>query len=76
MEDRNARIAAMQADFQETIVKLREEVTTRLRVEQEVIMREKEAAETKKREADRRGTAVSTLGPMWTRGVSTGGGLC
>ena len=25
--------------------------------------------------ADRRGTAVSTRGPMWTRGVSTGGGL-
>ena len=39
-------------------------------------MREKEAAETKKREADRRGTAISTMGPMWTRGVSTGGGLC
>ena len=38
-------------------------------------MREKEAAETKKREADRRGTAVSTMGPMWTRGVSTGDGL-
>ena len=25
--------------------------------------------------ADRRGTAVSTMGLMWTRGVSTGGGL-
>ena len=25
--------------------------------------------------ADRRGNAVSTMGPMWTRGVSTGGGL-
>ena len=25
--------------------------------------------------ADRRGTATSTMGPMWTRGVSTGGGL-
>ena len=25
--------------------------------------------------ADRRGTAASTMGPMWTRGVSTGGGL-
>ena len=78
MEDRNARIAAMQAEFQETIAKLREELTTRLRVEEEAnrIMREKEAAETKKREADRGGTAVSTMGPMWTRGVSTGGGLC
>ena len=40
-----------------------------------MIMREKEAAETKKRKADRRGTAVSTMGPMWTRGVSTGNGL-
>ena len=25
--------------------------------------------------ADRRGAAASTMGPMWTRGVSTGGGL-
>ena len=25
--------------------------------------------------ADRRGTAASTMGPMWTRGVSAGGGL-
>ena len=25
--------------------------------------------------ADRRGTAALTMGPMWTRGVSTGGGL-
>ena len=68
----------MQAEFQETIAKLREELTTRLRVEEEAnrIMREKEAAETKKLEANRRGTAVSTMDPMWTRGVSTGGGLC
>ena len=68
----------MQAEFQETIAKLREELTTRLRVEEEAnrIMRGKEAAETKKREADRRGTAVSTMGPMWTRRVSTDGGLC
>ena len=78
MEDRDAQIAAMQAEFQETIAKLREELTTRLRVEEEAnrIMREKEAAETKNREADRRGTAVSTMGPMWTREVSTGGGFC
>ena len=50
MEDGNARMAAMQAEFQETIAKLREESTTRLRVEEEAnrIMREKEAAETKK----------------------------
>ena len=78
MEDGNARIAAMEAQFQETIANLREDLTSRLRVEEEAnrIMREREAAETKKREADRRGTAVSTMGPMWTRGVSTGGGLC
>ena len=25
--------------------------------------------------ADGRGTAASTMGPIWTRGVSTGGGL-
>ena len=103
MEDRNARIAAMQATFQETIVKLREELTTRLRVEEEAnrIMREKEAIKAKNREseaklekfrkerslgtsfagqgggnaADRRGTAVSAMGSMWTRGVSTGANL-
>ena len=82
MEDGNARMAAMQAEFQETIAKLREELTTRLRVE--------EAANKLRRErslgtsfdgqgggnsADRRGTAVSAMGPMWTRAVSTGGGL-
>ena len=77
MEDRNAWITAMKAKFEEEIAKLREELTTRLRVKEEAIRisREKEAAETKKREADRRGTTVSTMGPMWTRGVSTGGGL-
>ena len=77
MEDGNARMAAMQAQFEETIAKLREELTTKLRVKEEEnrIMREKEAAETKNGEADRRGTAASTMGPMWTRGVSTSGGL-
>ena len=25
--------------------------------------------------ADRRGTAATTMGPVWTRGVSVGGGL-
>ena len=89
MEDGNARMAAMQAEFQETIAKLREDLTTRLRVEQAAnkTMRE-EAAKRKERSlgtsfdwqgggnsADRRGTAVLTMGPMWTRGVSTGGGL-
>ena len=34
MEDDNARMATMQAQFEETIAKLREELTTRLRVEE------------------------------------------
>ena len=103
MEDKNARMAVMQAEFQETIAKLREDLTARLRVEEAANkkMREEEAkreAATRESEAqlkrlrkerslgtpfdrqgdgnsaDRRGTAVSTMGPMWTRGVSTGGG--
>ena len=68
----------MRAEFQETIAKLKEElITTKLRVEEEAnrIVREKEAAETKKREADRRGSAVSAMGSMWSRGVSTGADL-
>ena len=103
MEDGNAQMAAMQVQFEETIAKLREDLTARLRVQEAAnkTMREKEAAEAKKREyeakserlrrerslgtsfhghgggnsADRRGTAASTMGPMWTRGVSTGDGL-
>ena len=89
MEDENARMAAMQAQFEETITKLREELTARLRVEEAAnkTMRE-EAAKRKERSlgtsfdgqgggnsADRRGTAISTMDPMWTRGVSAGGGL-
>ena len=89
MEDENAQMAAMQAKFEETITKLREDLTARLRVEEAAnkTMKE-EAAKRKERSlgtsfdeqgggnsADRRGTAVSTMGPMWTRGVSTGGGL-
>ena len=34
MEDENAGMAAVQAQFEETITKLREELTTRLRVEE------------------------------------------
>ena len=103
MEDGNAQMAAMQAQFEETIAKPREDLTARMRVQEAAnkIMREKEAAEAKKREyeaklerlrrerslgtffdgqdggnsADRRGTAASTMGLMWTRGVSAGGGL-
>ena len=50
MEDENARMAAMQAQFEETITQLREELTTRLRVEEAAnkIMRE-EAAKRKER---------------------------
>ena len=104
MEDRNARMAAMEAEFQETIAKLREDLTARLRVEEaankkireeaarrEAANQESEAKLERLRKewslgtffdgqdggnsADRRGTAVSTMDPMWTRGVSTGGGL-
>ena len=89
MKDENARMAAMQAQFEEMITNLREELTTSLRVEEAANkkMRE-ETAKRKERSlgtsfdgqgggnsGDRRGTAVSTMGPMWTRGVSTGGGL-
>ena len=104
IKDENARMAAMHADFQETIAKLREDLTARLRVEEsanrkmreeaakrEAANRESEAKLERLRKerssgtsfdgqgggnsADCRGTAVSTVGPMWTRGVSTGGGL-
>ena len=96
-------MAAMQAKFEETIAKLREDSTARLRVEEaadkkmreeaakrEAANRESEAKLERLRKerslgtsfdrqgggssADRRGTAVSTMGPMWTREVSTGGG--
>ena len=52
MEDGNAQMAAMQAQFEETIAKLREDLTARLRVQEAAnkTMREKEAAEAKKRE--------------------------
>ena len=104
MEDENARITAMQAEFQETIVQLREDFTSRLRVEEAANKRMREEAakrEAENREseaklerfrkerllgtslagqgggnaADRRGTAVSAMGSMWTRGVSTGADL-
>ena len=72
------KMAAMQAQFEGTITKLREELTTRLRVEEAAnkTMRE-EAAKRKERSlgtsfdgqgggnsAYRRGTAVSTIDPM------------
>ena len=50
MEDGNAQMAAMQAKFEETIAKLREDLTARLRVEEAAnkTMRE-EAAKRKER---------------------------
>ena len=102
MEDGKAQMAAMQAKFEETIAKLCEDLTERLRVQEAAnrTMREKEAAETKKREYEAklerlrrerslgtsfdgkgggnladRGTAASTMGLTWTRGVSASGGL-
>ena len=52
MEDGNVPMAAMQAQFEETIAKLREDLNARLRVQEAAnkTMREKEAAEAKKRE--------------------------
>ena len=82
MEDGNARMAAMQAEFQETIAKWREELTRRLRVEEAAnrLRRKRSLGTSFDRQgvgnsADRRGTAASTMGPMWTRGVSAGDGL-
>ena len=103
MEDENARMAAMKAKFEEKIAKLREDFTSRLRVEEAANKRTREAAAKKRanREseaklerfrkerslgtsfagqgggnaADRRGIAVSAMGSMWTRGVSTGADL-
>ena len=75
MEDGNAQVAAMQAQF-ETIAKLREDLTSRLRVQEAAnkTMRE-EREEEAKREATTMGTAATTMGTMWTRGVSAGDGL-
>ena len=97
MEDGNARMAAMEAEFQETIAKLHEDFTARLRVLEASNKsmwcsrddgRDEEAAKRKERSlgtsfdglgggnlADRRGTAVSAMCSMWTRGVGTGAGL-
>ena len=57
IEDGNAQMAAMQAQFQETIAKLREDLTAGLRVEQAAnkIMREEAA----KRDATTMGTGAA-----------------
>ena len=58
MEDENARMAAMQAEFQ----KLREDLTARLRVEEAANQRMREEAKREKREqaAEREATAMGT----------------
>ena len=60
MEDGKAQMATMQAQFEETIAKLREELTARLRVQQAAnkTMRE-EREETAKREATTMGTGAA-----------------
>ena len=65
MEDGIAQMAAMQAQFDETIAKLREDLTARLRVQEAAnkTMRE-ERDEAAKREATTRGTAAKTMGSM------------
>ena len=71
-------MAAMQAKFEETIAKLREDLTARLRVAQAANKTMREGAAKREERslgtffaeqsggssADRRGTAVSTMGPM------------
>ena len=88
MEGWNGRMAAMQAEFQklrEDLTSIREEPKGEKR---EAANRESEAKLERSRKkrslgtsfagqgggnaADRRGTAVSAMGSMWTRGVSTG----
>ena len=72
MEDVNAQMAAMQAQFEETIAKLPEDLTARLRVQEAAnkTMRE-ESEEAAKREAATMGTgAVARQGPVG-QGVNT-----
>ena len=62
MEDGNARMAAMQAEFQETIAKLREDSNARLRVEEAA--NKTMGEEAAKREATLMGTgAAARQGP-------------
>ena len=78
MEDGNARMAAMAAQFQETIAKLREDLTARLRVEEAVNYKmRKEAA---KREAANRESEAKLERPRKERSLGTsfdgqGGGI-
>ena len=69
MEDGNAQMAAMQAQFQETIAKLREDLTARLRVEEAANKRMREEAA--KREATTMGTGAAARQGPGGQGVST-----
>ena len=72
MEDGNAQMAAMQAQFEETITKLRKDLTARLRVQEaaNTTMRE-EREEAAKREATTMGTRVAARQGPGKQGVST-----
>ena len=72
MGDGNAQMAAMQAQFEETIAKLREDLTARLRVQEAAnkTMRE-EGEEAAKREATSMGTGAAARQGPGGQGVST-----
>ena len=72
MKDWNAQMAAMQAQFEETIAKLREDLTARLRVQEEAnkTMRE-EKEEAAKREATTMGTGAAARQGAGGQGVRT-----
>ena len=72
MEDGNAQMAAMQAQFEETIAKLRENLTPRLRVQEAAnkTMRE-EREKTAKREATTMGNGAAAKQGPGGQGVST-----
>ena len=72
MEDENAQMAAMQAHFEETIAKLREDLTARLRVQEaeNKTMRE-EREEVAKRETTTMGTGAAARQGPGGQGVST-----
>ena len=99
MEDKNGRMAAVQAEFQklrEDLTSMREEVEAQrekreMAAKRKAANRESEAKLERSRKerslgtsfagqgggnaADHRGTAVSAMGSMWTRGVSTAADL-
>ena len=72
MEDGNAQMTEMQAQFEETIAKLREDLTARLRVQEAAnkTMRE-EREEAVKREATTMGTGAAARQGSGGHGVST-----